>query len=338
MIILSKLLKTVAKLVSCNYKHQKPNSMKWITFLILPLLITSCSQQQSETSTLASISVNPEFHDFFKKELIKADTQINVQEIPLNTYKLIQELYSQRSYLPIWTTDFKPNSQSKELIVLLNKAQNFGLDTSFYNFGRLKQIYSKLQKAKDQQQQFILTKDFELLISNSCFNFMSNLQTGVLHPDTIIYDHKLTQYPTVFPKILNTFITHNKLTQGILDLQPQSRQYQNLQKALEIFLSEYELTKTEFHLTDPKTDSALCYEDARQILMYHKYLETSSSEKPNQISNYSGNYYQGNSKNNTNQLLMNDSSFIRALKNFHILRSSFSFRNFEELSTDSSLS
>ncbi|NJO90701.1 MAG: hypothetical protein HC831_18375 [Chloroflexia bacterium] len=51
----------------------------------------------------------------------------------LNTSDLIRKFYARNELRPVWTTENKPNNNSRKLMSLFGKAAYYGLDTSFIN-------------------------------------------------------------------------------------------------------------------------------------------------------------------------------------------------------------
>jgi murein L,D-transpeptidase YcbB/YkuD len=190
----------------------------------------------------------------------------------LTTTPLIKKFYSENQYLPVWTTAMKPNHDGRELMRLFAKAAFYGLDTSFYQFTSLKELYYILRDEKEHD----LSKkavEYELLMTHNCFKLMSHLHTGVLYPDTAIYGKQYTKFPRSFAIQLGEFVNNGRVTEGILDLQPKNYQYRQLQKGLEAFLTSMNLTTDSFELPDPKADSLLAYKKAKEILATNNFFD-----------------------------------------------------------------
>ncbi len=293
--------------------------MKRILLLLLPLVLwtTACTNKSISSSNEVEVAELPaEYLMFFEKQINKGNdsTLYRYQDRKLEATASIKQFYRLQIYQPIWTTNFQPNELADELIQLLSRAQNYGLDTAFYDFGKLMSLSEQLGTASGEKELFRLSTDFELLLSNSCFNYMSHLRSGVLFPDSATFGYRLKQFPDRFPELLSTFIVEDNLTAGVFNLQPSGREYTRLQQALVLFLTENKLTKQRFNIPDIKTDSVLCYENARKILIYHHYLDKSSKNTSEQKT-YSLSGQQQNESNN-NDILFNNTIFVQAIKQF----------------------
>lgn len=237
----------------------------------------------------------------------------------LVTTPLIKNFYAENQYLPVWTTTRKPNHDARELMRLFARAAYYGLDTSFYQFTNLKELYYQLSDQKDPELKN-KALEYELLMTHNCFKIMSHLKNGLIHPDTALYGRHNVTYPANFSKKLGEFINSGWLTEGILDLQPKTFQYRQLQKGLELFLNHTSLRTDSFFIPDPLSDSLKAYTMASEILAASNYYDPTYRAKDfadfmkNQVANfdfqptdYQENYYLQPAQ---------DSVFIEALKNF----------------------
>jgi L,D-transpeptidase YcbB len=290
---------------------------------IFSVLNISCFDRNNYTASTPDFPVEEE--NAMNKILVNTFENVNdtvhlaFRGRQLTTTPLIKKFYSQNQYLPVWTTAMKPNHDGRELMRLFAKSAFYGLDTSFYQFTSLKELYYVL---KDEKEHDLSKKalEYELLMTHNCFKLMSNLKTGVLYPDTAIYGKQLAKFPRSFANKLGDFVNTGRITEGILDLQPKTYQYKQLQKGLEAFLASMELTTDSFELPDPKADSLLAYKKAKEILAVNNYFDADYKAKEyanylvQEITNFEtqtiGYTYDYSAPNG------NDEVFIKSLKKF----------------------
>jgi murein L,D-transpeptidase YcbB/YkuD len=219
--------------------------------------VYSCFDHNSLRSKNQSVSVVDEsqMKSMLENTLKNVNDSVNLafRGKELFTGKLIKKFYGLNKNLPIWTSGMEPNQHASELTLLFARAQYYGLDTNFYQYAEIKSLYNAL---KDKNSPDLNKKalDFELLMTHNCFKLMSHLRSGILYADTSIYGLTLVKYPANFPEKLSQFINDNKLSEGILDMQPKSYEYKRLQKGLEQFINHIVLSPDSFQIPDPALD------------------------------------------------------------------------------------
>jgi len=233
------------------------------------------------------------------------------------TSKMIKEFYLLNKNFPVWTSRMKPNEHATELLHLFGRARYFGLDTSFYQYTELKELFASLTEPNGTE----LNKkalDFELLMTHNCFRLMSNLHSGILYADTSIYGYNSNKYPSNYPKKLAQFINDGKLSKGILDLQPRSYEYRRLVSGLEHFLDKMVLTGDSNLIPDPAVDSMYAYQKARKILIGINYLQSEEYTPTECLFNKTENLNQFNQAESIGFSFCSheDSLFMNALKVF----------------------
>jgi L,D-transpeptidase YcbB len=299
----------------------KTKTTSIIVVLISSFLINSCADHLRSGHQVAQITDESPMAIMLKNTLMNVNdsVQLAFEGKKLYTSSLIKDFYNLNKNYPVWTSGMEPNYQARELMHLLARAQYFGLDTNFYQYTQLKELYVKLENKKDPE----LNKkavDFELLMTHNCFKLMSHLHFGLLYGDTAVYGYNPDKYPSNFPKKLSQFVNNGKLSDGIMSLQPKSYEYKRLIKGLEIFLDQMALTSETFQITDPAVDSLQAYQDARKSLIANNYLHQNNVsiqqfdpiitgiEIPNQDANYNQKEF--------SYCELEDSLFLSALKKF----------------------
>ena len=236
------------------------------------------------------------------------------------TTKLIKQFYVLNQYIPVWTNNMEPNRYAREMMKLFARSAFYGLDTSFYHFSSLSELYSQLNEVdlKDRDKKAL---EYELLMTHNCFKIMSHLRSGVVKPDTSIYGYRLNPYPKYFSKKLASFVNEDILTEGILALQPNSYEYRFLQAGLENFVKNMVLSQDSLILPNAETDSSEMYEAAKEILITNNfYLSPEKNVKlytdyaVNSITNFLTDTI-GYTINHSPKLDL-DTAFFNALKRF----------------------
>jgi len=261
--------------------------MKPKNILLLSLILVSGVQISCfDRNNYSTISQSVEKENEMEMSQLLANTFANVNDTvflafrgnKLTTTPLIKKFYQEYQFFPAWTTSMKPNHDARELMRLFARAAYYGLDSGFYQFSYLKELYYQLrdEKGSDLQNKAL---EYELLMTYNCFKIMSHLRTGLVEADTALYGQRLAKYPVNFSEKLIGFLNTGWLTEGILDLQPKSYQYRQLQKGLELFLNHTAIRTDSFDLPDPKTDSLRAYTMASVILAESNYYDPNYKAK-----------------------------------------------------------
>lgn len=254
-----------------------PRNFFFLVFVALIIVLNySCFDRKNYTSNTQAVVVEEEstMTELLTStfESVNDSVHLAFRGKELETTPMIKKLYAENQYLPIWTTTLKPNHKGRELMRLFAKSAYYGLDTSFYQFGSINELYDILNEESTQD---INSKalEYELLLTHNCFKMMSHLKVGLIRPDTSIYGQHYATYPKDFPRKLGEFINSGRLTDGMLSLQPKSYQYRQLQKGLERFLSQMALRTDSFSIPDPAKDSVLAYNTAKEILTVNSFYK-----------------------------------------------------------------
>jgi len=295
-------------------------------FIVLSIIASSCAERNNYQVN-KPINELPEENVALINRLKTTLSSINdtvkfaYRGNELSTSNLIKKVYVQNQFLPIWTTNLKPNRHSRELIRLFAKSAFYGLDTSFYQFTELKQMYYSLENDKSADK-LNNALEFELLLTHNCFKIMTHLYSGVIKSDIDIYKKNTAYFPKIFSNKLVYLINTDFLTEGILDLQPKSIEYVALQKGLEKYLRNTMLYNENISIPDPEEDSVLTYNITKQILEKNEYYNSDEyinvyvNHQVNAITNYIADTigYKISFSPEANK----DTLFISALKKFQV--------------------
>ncbi len=292
--------------------------------IILSVFTSSCfdrqtyiTQEQNQT-TQSEITMTSQLEATF----VNVNDTINLafRGKELITSNLIKQFYTINQHLPIWTNNMKPNRYSREMMKLFAKSAFYGLDTSFYQFASLSNLYNQLKSnnLKDRDKKAL---EYEILMTHNCFKIMSHLRTGVIQPDSSVNGVKRNPYPKSFSKKLALFINDDQLTEGILNLQPNSYEYRFLQAGLEKFIKNISLNKDSLNIPNPKTDSTKAYEATKKVLIANNYYPSDDEQTQQYINDVinSVTIVFSDSKMNSINIspkLDKDTAFFNGLKRF----------------------
>jgi len=253
------------------------NSASIILIISLLVIFTSCFDRQSyithEKTGASQFENTMALQLETTLESVNDTINLSFRGHELYTAKLIKQFYIVNQYIPAWTNNMEPNRYAREMMRLFARSAFYGLDTAFYQFSSLSELYGQLNDAniKDKDNKVL---EYEILMTHNCFKIMSHLRSGVIQPDSSVNGFKLNPYPKSFSKKLASFINNDLLTEGILALQPDSYEYRFLQAGLERFVKNMVLNQDSLYMPDTETDSSKAYETAKELLITNNFFIT----------------------------------------------------------------
>ncbi len=247
--------------------------------ILIIFFIASCTNQVNETVMVKANKIKKDtlfqysFAAYCKG--IPDTMQFSILGKNIETAANVKQFYTNRNNKSAWLISKQPNDASIEMFSLIKNSMYYGLDTSFYNYAELKSLYLQIKTEEDDKKLFSLCFDFEIMLTNSCFLFLTHLEKGVLYPDTNIYKVQKNKFSNNLSKRLEQLLIADNFSEEFLKYQPDFYQYVRLQKALTNFLDNNKLIDTVLYLADYKRDSVKCYNQAAERLVFFEFLDDS---------------------------------------------------------------
>jgi L,D-transpeptidase YcbB len=160
-----------------------------------------------------------------------------------NELLLVNKFYHDRQYMPAWTTNFEVKSTLTELMELLRNSYNYGLLPSLYNYSYLSQLETQMNEPLPDNQKLETRVQLEKSATLAAIRFMSHIAYGIRQQDTT---EAYRKFVNDLPLYLQEILENNTLGEGIIDLQPDNRQYVRLQRAAARYMSRAKSDTTEY--------------------------------------------------------------------------------------------
>jgi murein L,D-transpeptidase YcbB/YkuD len=251
---------------------------KLIIILAAALALVACNHPTTVDTAPVEHDYQADVNDQFKKTWKSLNKKkVEIQNIELEASEELNDFYSNRALKTIWTNNLKPNEHALAVSDLISNAHLYGLDTLDYRIAQIQALQQEIELAKNDQKLAAIV-NYELLLSNETFVFMSHLNQGTLNKDSLWKESKLDQVSLDLAKTLESGVQNTDIAAAVLEAQPSIYEYDMLQQGLVEFLANYELVAETFYLKDPKKDSALSYDKAQDILVAYGFLTDSLSE------------------------------------------------------------
>jgi L,D-transpeptidase YcbB len=160
-----------------------------------------------------------------------------------NASALINKFYLERQFMPAWTTNFEVNATFVELMDLLKNSYSYGLLPPSYNYSLLSRLEKDMGGLLSDKQKLETRVQLEQYATWAAISFMTNLAYGIRQQDTTdAYQSFLMN----LPQYLTQQLEGNNLREGILKLQPDSRQYIRLQRAAARYMNRAKSDTAEY--------------------------------------------------------------------------------------------
>tara|TARA_B100000809_G_scaffold84309_2_gene82751 strand:- start:7569 stop:9194 length:1626 start_codon:yes stop_codon:yes gene_type:complete len=205
----------------------------------------------------------------------------SVKSISITNTSLINKFYKRIKYTPIWINDsININKNGSELITLLSTSYNYGLDTSYYDSFIIKSLLKELSMVKKKNERYILAAKIEILLTKSYFQFGKDLNYGITNKDSSILVSEIPRkkFNIDLNKLLSNSFKTDSLIIDLLALQPQHKEYKNLQKHFANYLKSASLSKEKFKVIPFRKDSLKAFEQSKKALLLHKYIDINCSD------------------------------------------------------------
>ncbi|MFO7658030.1 MAG: L,D-transpeptidase family protein [Bacteroidales bacterium] len=244
----------------------------WLSQTIIIVFFFSTSYVNEE---YAMYDLRNEFyHDEIHHAILSSLQPLDSKPIDLKTAGQVNHLYRENRYNALWTLNQYPGNPAIELMELLNNAPFYGLDKDLYSYNQLVLLMNKMQHADLTDSLLYYRKQFELLLTDACFLFAIHLNRGLIATDTL--DSEKTA--RIFADQIYTGIKNNDLAVRILSMQPQNPTYLYLQKALEKFVTNNDISDLVTEFSEEKNDSAITIEKTKQVLLRLGYLAEQTAD------------------------------------------------------------
>lgn len=303
-----------------------------ITLLIMFFLATSYVSEKNATRDLYTEYYSLEMFNGLSSVLAANSCRLSTDESSVNASHLIHKMYQKTGFKPLWTINQRLSSSAIEVIHLINRAEHYGLDKSYYHVDQINRLYDNILKTKNSDSLIMLRQDLELLLTDASLSFMIHLHSGIISTDSLFNDH----FNSVLTDYLFESIRQKNITEKILALQPKNLHYRNLQQALVKFLNGNTLDNETFEIPDPRKDSVMSYTLAESVLIKLGYLtesdhksDTSIVKAIKQFQRYHGLEMDGVLNKNTRRAMSMSTRerFHRIALNLDRLRKDVDYRN-----------
>lgn len=241
---------------------------KRLFIYILAIALSACTTNEKEDTGAFDNDTQTTIPLYFQDTLKKTKALKQADDV--------LRFYRETNYELIWSDNFVITPTADSLFLIFSNALSYGLDTADYHFPQLTTIHTSITHNPTAETGLWLK--WEMLMTDAWFVFGKHLAEGRL--DSIPEHNRLPRNRLLTGQIelLKNACKNNSQVKALLALQPQHPEYIKLQRALALYIKQYELTDSVITVTVSKTDSVFTYHKAVQALQRYGFLHYDSTQ------------------------------------------------------------
>ena len=193
---------------------------KQYSLLILILLFSACAEKKAVVQSQPNL-INQEFS--------KETTSSQLDSIALQKNKPLYSFYKQNSFCSVWNTPEKRKTASEAIA----NASKEGLNPEDYSFSKILFNEKRIDSLSEKE-----IADYDLLLTNSVENYITDLSFGKLNPKKLYEDWDLKIEKSNSHKNLSEALQKDSLAAIIEKAKPSHLAYKKLKNAL-LLLNEF---------------------------------------------------------------------------------------------------
>lgn len=201
-------------------------------------------------------------------------TKTSIKRIPIDTISLksitndsIIAFYNSFHNTIVWIS----NKNRETFIKILKNCEQEGLLPKDYNIEKIEAFENHINSLSNTE-----SISYDLLLTNSFYQYTSDLTTGKLIPKELYRDWDLEKQKPDISKILTEALNNKSIKETIEQIEPQHIVYKNLKKGLEIIntLPDDTIKKIKLNVTKiAPNDTNICIISIKKKLIYWKDLK-----------------------------------------------------------------
>jgi len=236
-----------------------------LSFLVFIVFLTSCNNEGKnvgeEVMVASPQEINSKAEDVIHQTVKDVlQNKLLADSFKLKNSTLLDVLYSQNSFQPIWTSEGKYNQQGDSLFHFIESSMLFGLFPNDYHHEELRNLKDILSKDSVKQLDASKWALNDLLLTSAFTQIVKDLKIGRILPDSIIQKHQVLS-DEFFIDQLNRFKQNPSPDSLAFQLEPIHIEYKELKAAIPSFIDSADFRNyTYVHAYDSSTLKKLVYQ------------------------------------------------------------------------------
>jgi len=238
---------------------------QFITWQLIAVLlcIAACNTESNKVNDTV-IADTPQQADVKQAELIEKlvsyaashDGKVN-DSVRLKQMALLQKLYSQNNYQPIWSKEENWQSIADSLYTIIRLSRFYGLFPTDYHSHSLLRIRNVVITDSLQRKNAALWARADVLFTDALFGLAHDLKLGRLAKDSVTLRSDSLLNDDYFMAICSEAIANKNIRPALEALEPAHEGYHRLKNAIPLFLDSAVFKKFTYILYPTKDSLAL---------------------------------------------------------------------------------
>jgi L,D-transpeptidase YcbB len=203
--------------------------ISYIIFFSISLSFTSCEKQKITVPDELSLNEKLGFNEAeYNRALNESFAEVQLTSEFNDTLVLF---YEQRNFRPLFIKSFEEEDLVYDVLNILARAEEHGLDPELYNFTAIKDHFIKAIDSASSNRYSHLSMT-ERLITDAVIKFSYHLRYGAVNPKEIFPDSYYLPLPDSSSRDIFMPLKHDDVMTYLREIQPSSQRYFKLQSAL----------------------------------------------------------------------------------------------------------
>ena len=211
---------------------------KYFAIAGLLLIFSACTKSPEEAGNNLNEKLNfsyAEYSSVFKNKIISVDSALIKQDTLIQYYDTLKSFYEARNYAPVFIKSFEDQEFIYSLLVLLEKAEEHGLNPEQYHTSSISSEFSKSIDSVQIKSRYFHLANTELLVSDAILKYCYHLRYGMVNPKIIFSDSYFLPIDDSSKGDLFQPFRRENILKYLNDIQPKSKRYKKLQSALKYY-------------------------------------------------------------------------------------------------------
>lgn len=246
-------------------------------------LLFSCSGVENKAEV---ISLKKETQRNFKAEFDRyfgahydSILSLKSNKTEFDSVSWLNTFYKYTKYKTVWINDsIQLSEKGIKLLDKFQNAKNYGLKSNYYAIKTLLKLKKNLDGSVTKQDGYFEASRLEILLTYYYMLCGKHLNYGVLRAIDSVTILPRKKFTIDLPSYLYEAFQKDSVIEKLLDLQPANPEYHNLQKGLELFLKEKNLSTNSIEVENFRIDSIQAINQAKKALISLQYLTENEND------------------------------------------------------------
>lgn len=205
---------------------------------MLFIILSSCSKEGSEEEKSLNERLNfssTEYLQSFKSKITLIDSSLIKLDTLIQYYDTLRSFYTKRNFQPLFIKSFDDEGNVYSILSIFEKAGDHGLNREQYHFNNIVSEFTDAIDTLPNKFRYSNLSNAELLLCDGILKYCQHLRYGAVNPKELFSDSYYIPLDDSTKGDLFQPLKQENILQYLVDIQPKSKRYVELQTALKYF-------------------------------------------------------------------------------------------------------